>query len=70
MWNFLLDCQSAKGAQGDAESSSFRIKASVGDIKLFLMAIYGIKGNKRMFVELGESDSIFTTKLSFGWVNN
>jgi len=38
---------------------------SVGDVKLLLMAIVGIKGNKRMGIENPEE----TSKLQYGWIN-
>ena len=41
-------------------------KISVGDFKIFLMAIFSIRGNRRMGLENTEEKSIQTP---YGWVN-
>lgn len=39
-WSFMLECSQALGYDDE--------NVSVGDLKLFLMAIFQIKGNKRL----------------------
>jgi hypothetical protein len=44
-------------------------KISVGDFKLFLMAIFAVKGNRRMGIENFE-ENIEDYNLSYGWIND
>ena len=51
------------------QSLSFRIatKISVGDFKLFLMAILSIKGNRRMGLQQEEHEDY---QIPYGWIND
>lgn len=57
IWDFLIECQNTsvppklealKGIQDP-------LLVGVGDLKLFLMAVFTIKGNKRMDCDLKEN---------------
>lgn len=72
IWQCLLEIQT--------ETNGDREHATVGDIKLFLMAVFGIKGNKRLgidrplpsFPTADNNASVQTetiVKLSYGWLN-
>ena len=61
----MLECSQALGYQDE--------NISVGDLKLLLMAVFQIKGNKRLGVSREIEDHISQAtvdmKLKYGWFN-
>ena len=63
MWEFLV---TARLFNNPSNMQTGNDKIRVGDLKLFLMAICSIKGNKRMGIQRDNFDS----DLTYGWIND
>ena len=80
MWNFLKECQ-LQAAHGHVmnpllfQSPSLQQddepeRIAVGDLKLFLMTIFSITGNKRMGVSNFNTNRSNQEPLTYGWIND
>lgn len=67
IWHYLI-AMSKLTAKDTQEAA-----VNVGDTKLFLMAILGIKGNKRMGLEKTEEEAselqLDKSEFAYGWIN-
>lgn len=50
IWDFLTEVQGEVDARAQIPAEIHAYSISVGDFKLVLMAIFGVKGNKRLGV--------------------
>jgi hypothetical protein len=83
IWELLTEVQLAVNLGASMGEETDPSLVAVGDLKLVLMAIFGIKGNKRLGVvkptalilNLGKEDtttfqSDVDIKLPYGWLND